>query len=131
MVDTALRGLDSEISAGLSTVIIIASWLPSSHLNKSETRLFVNQACKVAGRLVRPDLVLINDKTKEVSIVDVTFPFENGKDALLAARVRKAEKYKPEADSYTTQGYKVYCGAIVVGALGTWDPENSGALQAL
>jgi hypothetical protein len=98
---------------------------------REQSRLFVNQACTVAGRNVRPDLVLINDKTKEVSIVDITCPFENGKDALLAARVRKAEKYKLEADSYAAQGYKVYCGAIVVGALGTWDPENSMALYAL
>jgi hypothetical protein len=46
---------------------------------------FTASSCKVVGRNVRPELVLIKDKTKEVSIVNITFPFENGKDALLAA----------------------------------------------
>ncbi len=93
--------------------------------------LFVNQNITIAHRNVRPDLVLINDRTKKVAIVDVTCPFENGPEAFAVARQQKITKYDAEATAYRLRGYTVHQGAIVVGSLGTWDPENASSLQAL
>ncbi|KZC09199.1 hypothetical protein WN55_00935 [Dufourea novaeangliae] len=64
-------------------------------------------------------------------IVDVTVPFENTDIALEQARARKIIKYKPLADELHGQGYSVVVSAIVVGALGTWDPGNEPVLRLL
>ena len=94
-------------------------------------RVNVNKQCSIARRSLKPDIVVIDEKAKEVAILDVTCPFENGPEAFAKAREIKVQKYSPEAEAYRAKGYNVTVDAIVVGALGTWDPSNNTALQAV
>lgn len=79
----------------------------------------------------RPDIVLIDRKTKRVCIADVCCPFDNGADAISAATKRKIEHYKDEAAAYRKDGFEVHVGAITIGALGTWCPQNILTLEKL
>ncbi|XP_048514042.1 uncharacterized protein LOC125501691 [Athalia rosae] len=80
---------------------------------------------------LRPDIVVRHEPSKSIVIVDVTVPFENTYSAFEEARGRKIEKYKPLADALHGDGYKVAVSAIVVGALGSWDPKNEQVINML
>ncbi|KAK3916004.1 Nucleoid-associated protein [Frankliniella fusca] len=82
------------------------------------------------GRLL-PDLVIIDEVNGSAAIVDVCCPFENRYLALQVARQHKRDKYAPLADHLRSRGLTVTCDAIVVGALGCWDPENEKVLTHL
>lgn len=61
---------------------------------------------------------------EEAIIVDVTCPFENWPAALNGAWQGEEEKYKT-VQEYLLQKYqKVTVEAIIMGALGLWDPKN-------
>lgn len=92
-------------------------------------KVIVGSECSVAGRNLRPDIVAIDKRSNIVHILDVTCPFENGPDAFKRAREAKRLKYQPEALAFERIGYRVVCDAIVVGALGTWDPSNNAPLR--
>jgi hypothetical protein len=73
---------------------------------------------------LRPDLVVVDEGHRKIVIVDVTVPFENRKTALDVARQAKFEKYSDIAQQLADRGYTVLLSALVVGALGAWDPQN-------
>ncbi|KAK3917638.1 hypothetical protein KUF71_007117 [Frankliniella fusca] len=79
----------------------------------------------------KPDLVVLDEKRKRASIIDIACPFENRYEALEAKREEKIRKYSPLADVLKTNGYQVDVDAVVVGALGTWDAYNDRALALL
>jgi len=79
----------------------------------------------------RSDREVREEAAKRIVIIDVTVPFENGTGALESARRAKIEKYRPLAEELRRQGYRVVVDAIVVGALGTWDPINERVLKVL
>lgn len=83
----------------------------------------------LAGHTVRPDLVLTKGNT--ALILDVTCPFENGPNAFDVARAEKIRKYTPLASSLAERFDKVKVEAIVVGALGSWDPNNDAVLASI
>ena len=83
------------------------------------------------GRRTRPDLVILDPAQKAAFVVDVTVPFENGKDAFLAARAEKVRKYEEDVAELRAMGYRVYVDAFIVGTLGTWDPANNILLRHL
>ena len=79
-------------------------------------------------RALRPDMVILNEAKSEAFIVDVTVPFE-GEEAFQAARRAKEDKYaylKP-----LLHFRKVEVDGFVVGALGSWDPDNNKVLHKL
>lgn len=78
---------------------------------------------------LKPDLVLI--KGKELLVIDVTCPFDNGYSNFITARKDKVEKYAPFANHYNSVYKKVNIEAIVVGSLGSWDPKNDKILLKL
>lgn len=94
-------------------------------------KISVNSVCNVANRNVRPDILVINESDKSVDIIDVTCPFENGVNAFTQARIKKQMAYEPERLAYEKLGYRVYCDAIVVGSLGSWDRYNDRVLAHL
>ncbi|KAH1166678.1 hypothetical protein KIL84_015850 [Mauremys mutica] len=49
--------------------------------------------------------------------------------AFREARARKLEKYAPLADLLRSKGYEVHTDALIVGALGAWDPCNERVLR--
>ncbi|KAH1182028.1 hypothetical protein KIL84_009782 [Mauremys mutica] len=84
----------------------------------------VNRAIPGTDSLLHPDIVVTDEDRKKIILVDVTVPFENRTTAFRQARARKLEKYAPLADTLRAKGYEVYTDALIVGALGAWDPLN-------
>ena len=82
---------------------------------------------------MRPDLTIINKQTGQVTIIDVTVPFEKDGEAFNKARIEKQQKYSPLVDWFKTQPYvkKVTLETFIIGALGSWDPQNIETLKAL
>lgn len=71
----------------------------------------------------RPDLVLV--KGFDVAMVlDVAVTFENGPSAFNEAREIKLKKYQSIAKELKKSYKEVSVEAVVVGALGSWDPKN-------
>jgi hypothetical protein len=90
------------------------------------TILAENEA--VCGNL-RPDLVVANNTT--ATIIDITVPFENRPAALEEARREKRRKYEDLARALRSRFPEVKVDAIVLGALGTWDPENDKLMTTM
>ena len=83
------------------------------------------------GRALKPDLVILNKDTSEAYVIDVTIPFE-GEDSFKAARQGKVDKYSHLKRVLQEKGYRrVEIDGFVVGALGSWDPENEPVLRKL
>jgi hypothetical protein len=93
--------------------------------------LKVNKATKNPNStgLLRPDLVATDHERKRIFIIDVTCPSERISDNFSTARNHKILKYKKEADDMAQQtGYSVCLDGLLVGSLGTWDPNNDPIL---
>ena len=84
----------------------------------------VDRKATATTSMLRPDIVITNEVTRRVTIVDVTIPFENRYQTMEVARQAMIEKYKPLVDELREKGYTVDLDAIVVGSLGSWDPAN-------
>ena len=83
------------------------------------------------GMALKPDLVILNKDTSEAFVIDVTIPFE-GEDSFRAARQGKVDKYNHLKRVLQEKGYRrVEIDGFVVGALGSWDPENEPVLRKL
>jgi len=82
---------------------------------------------------LRPDIVVRDQTTGETTIVDVTVPYESGRDAFSRSRAEKVQKYASLKTWIARQpGFgTVSVYAIIVGSLGSWDPDNSTPLHAL
>ncbi|KAH1184831.1 hypothetical protein KIL84_012772 [Mauremys mutica] len=78
---------------------------------------------------LHPDIIVMDEDRKKIILVDVTIPFENRTPAFREARACKLEKYAPLADTLRTKGYEVYTDALIIGALGAWDPCNEHVLR--
>lgn len=85
-----------------------------------------NQAMGGEGTLLRPDLAI--KKNKDIILIDVTIPFENG---LVVARKKKIEKYEPLVRIFNGQGYNTKVETVIVGALRSWDPKNDGVIRRI
>ena len=109
---------------------IIDRIVRATHRNQDLT-VVVDERMPHSGTQGRPDMVFKNDKTKEAFILDVSCPMENAADFLNIARRRKISKYEPQAAALRSSGYRVVVDAILVGALGTWDPANDSILLRL
>ncbi len=64
-------------------------------------------------------------------MIDVTIPFENRPESLEAARTAKEEKYAPLVATLEKKYGRVLVEAVVVGALGSWDPRNKTVMRML
>lgn len=83
----------------------------------------------LAGLSCRPDLVLTQGRS--ALILDVTCPFENGVEAFATARREKELKYAQLARELRDRFDEVKVEAVVVGALGSWDPDNDKVINKL
>ncbi len=77
----------------------------------------------------RPDVVI--EENDQVSIIDVTCPFDNGEDALSTADFNKVTKYDHLKQHFNRLGIKCNVFGFVIGALGTWHPNNEAVLNQL
>ncbi|EEC13228.1 reverse transcriptase, putative [Ixodes scapularis] len=89
----------------------------------------VSENAAVGDTQLQLDLVLV--RGEEAVVVDVCIPFENRKEALVQARRTKEEKYRPAIDHLRRRYQRVTVEAVVVGALGSWDPANDRFLKKL
>lgn len=96
-----------------------------------KANLTLERSVRGSGLRLFPDMVVRDEKAKTAVIVDITCPFESRRAALSVAREKKRDKYQPLVRYLEGKGYKVALDAMVVGALGSWDPENSLALGLL
>ena len=78
---------------------------------------------------LRPDIVL--EELNQVSIIDVTCPFENDPQALDDAAQRKVNKYASLVEHFLGIGKQATVLPFVIGALGTWYPPNEIVLRRL
>lgn len=80
---------------------------------------------------LEPDLVLLNESTRQV--VDVSVPFE-GERTFDEARRGKVEKYNHLQEILAAKGYHdITINAFIIGSLGTcsWDPNNEPLTRKL
>ena len=96
-----------------------------------KTILSLEKTVRGTGSRLLPDMVLLDEEKKQAVIVDVCCPFENRREALATARAGKITKYTPLVENLRGRGYSAVCDAVVVGALGSWDPANAEALNLL
>ncbi|XP_064462303.1 uncharacterized protein T26G10.4-like [Ornithodoros turicata] len=89
----------------------------------------ISENMAVGGTGLRPDLILC--RGEEAIIVDVTIPFDNRYQALAAARAEKEAKYELLKPHLQRRFHRVSVQAIVVGALGSWDPANNKVMKKL
>jgi hypothetical protein len=82
----------------------------------------------ILGNL-KPDLVIV--KNNKATIIDITVPFENRMDALNQARLLKLQKYEDLARALSGRFAEVKVDAIVLGSLGSWDPENDKVMRTM
>jgi hypothetical protein len=100
-------------------------------INGSGKLELVSENQTIDSSLLKPDLVATNGMT--AYIFDITCPFENNYQAFIDARQRKETHYVELANNLkiSMKLNKVEVVAIVVGALGTWDPKNDKVLSRL
>jgi hypothetical protein len=77
----------------------------------------------------RPDIVIHEDN--EVTIIDVTCPFDNDENALSTADFNKVMKYNHLKHHFNQLGLNCHVFGFVIGALGTWHPNNEAVLNQL
>ena len=81
---------------------------------------------------LKPDVVVLNDTTREAFVIDVTVPFEGPNGTLEEAREGKVRKYSHLREVLAAKGYQnITVDAFVVGSLGSWDPRNDELLRQL
>lgn len=121
--------MDSKIKGRHNAAVdrIVAA-IKTSRANRKKT-LTVDKSPFDIETQLRPDLILRDDKAKELAMVDVAIAFEDHKKNSFAdARARKQEKYEELKQEYEARGYKVTLDALVYGSLGCIDRGNFAVL---
>lgn len=91
----------------------------------------VEKTVEGSGSLDKPDIVLIDERRRSAVIVDVCCPYDKRYGGLEAARMHKEVKYQHLVQFLEGKGLKASAQALVVGALGSWDPKNKEVLTYL
>uniref|UniRef100_A0A7E4UPS0 Restriction endonuclease subunit S n=1 Tax=Panagrellus redivivus TaxID=6233 RepID=A0A7E4UPS0_PANRE len=97
---------------------------------KSQT-VYTNQATPGCDTALRPDIVIINEKNKLATIIDVAIPFEGSIHCFNDAGKRKIEKYAGIEHYFIEKGYKTFNNAFAIGAPGCYDTANESHLKRL
>eukprot|EP00731_Ephydatia_muelleri_P013764 Em0007g1074a len=115
-----LRMRRNKILSRLSNAILV--W---------KGRQFKEQCVPGDTSRLKPDLVILNETSREAYVVDVTMPFEDT-DSFREAWASKERKYGHLKALLSSQGFhKMEVDAFIVGPLGSWDPENEPVLRKL
>uniref|UniRef100_A0A914Z4N0 Uncharacterized protein n=1 Tax=Panagrolaimus superbus TaxID=310955 RepID=A0A914Z4N0_9BILA len=98
---------------------------------KKTQEILLDKIIPITASTLRPDITIIDEKKKEVILIDITCPYENLPAAFCKAREKKLEKYQPIKAELEDQGFNVFLDAFIIGSLGGYDPENYKCLAAL
>lgn len=93
--------------------------------------IFMDQTIPGSPDILRPDLVVKNNNTSSITIVDVTIPMETGPEAFEKARSEKTQKYAALVQWARTKYQSVNFGVFIIGSLGSWDIKNEETLKML
>ena len=77
---------------------------------------------------LRPDIVIVNNKTKSVHLVELTVPFEHN---ISKAHERKTQKYADLVSDITQNGYKCTLTCVEVGSRGLVTPETMKSISEM
>lgn len=99
------------------------------HLLNGPSSQRITEDRVVGTQNLRPDLVI--QKNKEILILDVVCPFDQGLVAFVEARRKKIVKYIQLAGELFVNGISASVEAMVVSALSSWDPANNNAIKKL
>ena len=84
----------------------------------------------VAMTAQKPDLVIINRKSKEVKLVELTVPWDTSAN-MAAALTRKTERYKELATTIQGNGFNCLNLPLEIGTRGVVSSRNKGVLTQL
>ena len=123
------HNLDSKIKARHDKALErITTAIKNSVANRGKT-LKIDSCPEDMETLLRPDIILRDDKRKKMTIADVAVVFEDyKKNSFGAARINKEEKYQSLKTHYEKRGYRVTVQALVYGSLGCIAQENKKVL---
>ena len=123
------RPLMNYTNARHNTVVDI---LASEIREYCNAEVDVNMRCRFVHSALRVDLQVYFPEKKRIVLIDVKCPFDE-KENLLRANTDNLEHYKSLAESIRRQysDHKVSLFTFIVGALGTWIPDNYKALKAV
>ena len=76
----------------------------------------------------RLNLVAFSDARRRAVIVDITIPFENRYASFKKAGRLMISKYAGVKEEFKCKRYRVFVDALLVGALGSWEPANDVVL---
>ncbi|XP_037501550.1 uncharacterized protein LOC119375444 [Rhipicephalus sanguineus] len=78
---------------------------------------------------LRPDLVLVCGE--DDIALDVTCPFKNKREPFSNTQNDKVSRHEPVAAYLRRRNQRVSVAAVIVGALGAWDPDNDRVLHRI
>ena len=78
----------------------------------------------------KPDLVIINRRSKEVKLIELTVPWDTSTN-LQAATTRKAERYRELTTTIQGNGFKCHNIPLEVGTRGFINAKNKSILTQL
>ena len=84
----------------------------------------------VATTAQKPDLVIINRKTKEVKLVELTVPWDTSTN-MAAALQRKTERYQDLTTEIQGNGFKCFNIPLEIGTRGVVNARNRTVLTQL
>lgn len=92
-------------------------------------RVIAENRTVIEGCMIRPDLLLVQQRT--ALILDVTVAFENRVQAFQEARARKMSHYIKLRENLLKTYDKAEIIPFVIGSLGSWDPENDNFVSRI
>ena len=84
----------------------------------------------VAMTAQKPDLVIINRKSKEVKLVELTVPWDTTAN-MTAAQTRKTERYNDLATTIAGKGFKCHNIPLEIGTRGVVNNKNKAVITQL
>ena len=76
----------------------------------------------------KPDLCIVNEETKEITLIELTIPFECN---INAAHNRKTSRYELLVNDLKKSGYEVIYHPIEIGSRGLITKDNAYSLKTL
>ena len=84
----------------------------------------------VAMTAQKPDLVIVNRKTKEVKLVELTVPWDTTAN-MTAAQSRKTERYKELTTTIAGNGFRCFNIPLEIGTRGVVNNRNRAVITQL
>ena len=106
--------------------------LRAARYNFPSCKIFTNETSPTVNyEQLRPDIVIEDERTKMVYILDLTITAQSQEDGFNVAKQRKLDRYAAIKNKYEQLGWKAELDAIVFGDLGGTDDANHQIINIL